>query len=87
MLQESRQWSENEIDDAIEVAWTLTSQRTVDVILFEELKKLNWARFKHHVEQLTELSGFDARFNAIKELFMTNKKMSVQVQMPLRFCA
>ncbi|KIF53367.1 DUF6884 domain-containing protein [Vibrio owensii] len=87
MLQESRQWSENEIDDAIEVAWNLTSQRTVDVILFEELKKLNWARFKHHVEQLTELSGFDARFNAIKELFMTNKKMSVQVQMPLRLCA
>lgn len=87
MLQDNRQWSENEVDDAIEVAWNLTSQRTVDVILFEELKKLNWSRFKHHVDQLTELSGFDARFNAIKELFMTKKKLSVPVQMPLRLCA
>ncbi len=75
-------FSESEVDDSMELAWQITSQRTVDELLFESLKDAKWNKFSYLLN-VTALATSEARFEAIRNLFKTERPVQMQMQLDL----
>ncbi|WP_281188862.1 hypothetical protein [Vibrio harveyi] len=72
-----------EEQEAVELAWQMTSTRVVDQYIFERLKNMNWDKFLSQCESISEMSPNAIRFEAIRTLFSENRKID-PVQMPLK---
>lgn len=90
LVQDKAGWSidtrfnEGEEQEAIEIAYSVSCNKSVEMHVFERLKEINWDYFKFKVEGLSKLSPHDKRFLAIKELFQgTAKSDPIQIQLPL----
>ncbi|BBM67900.1 hypothetical protein VA249_45460 (plasmid) [Vibrio alfacsensis] len=69
------------LDESMEIAWQMTSQRTIDQLLFDALKDSNWEEFKYSAD-INALDTKEARFQAIKSLFQTEHSIPLQLQIP-----
>lgn len=61
-----------EVEEAMEKAWDMTSQKAIDVALFESLKNHSWRSFVHVIPEILKMTNSQSRYDAIKELFHTS---------------
>ncbi len=85
-LQVDHSFEVGEEFEAMELAWQLTSTKAVDTYLFQQLKLMNWSKFKHACDNLTHIAPNVLRFESIKRLF-TGHQTGQPVQMPLTLSA
>lgn len=72
----------SEVSESMELAWQVTSQRTVDELLFESLKQSKWKDFTYLLD-ITAMESREARFESIRNIFKTDQQVPVQMQLNL----
>lgn len=72
----------SEVSESMELAWQVTSQRTVDELLFESLKQSKWKDFTYLL-YITAMESREARFESIRNIFKTDQQVPVQMQLNL----
>lgn len=76
-------FEKGEEEDAISMAWDLTSIPEISNIIIAWCKKKKWDYFRNGNAEITELSYREYRYESIKRCFTESGNTPVPVQMPL----